>query len=229
MKKMITLLTPVMAMLAALVLMASPAGAQDACSLPEGAEINMRNTIDEPPDGEVTFPGAFGLADDAFDETATVSYTAVEFPTILAQTGTPAGDFGGLYEVDMSATGVSYATLPAADDPFWGPIYGVFPAEKYDRYYMTFSEPHGITGATSTNPNTGLRVDSPTVFVIEIGSAAGGYDMNPDTAWELTFTCAAAAAPELAVTGVDSAVMAVVAATMIAGGAVAVRQSRRFG
>lgn len=214
----------VMALLAALLLAAGPAAAQTSGPLPDGADVTLRNTLQDPGEPEVPFPGLFGLDEAAFDENGTVSATSSEFPTALAQPGTPVGDISGLYDINMDGDSISFTMLPAADDPFWTNVFGEFPAGKFDRYYFTFSEPHNITGASSTNSAVSLRVDSPTVVVVEIGE---GYAMAPPLSFELTLE--GAAATELAVTGTESTLLAVIAAVMILGGAMFVREARRFG
>jgi len=154
----------------------------DSGPLSEGAEITLRNTLQEGgPEG--SFPALFGQPDDAYDETGTLSFSTSEFPTALAQPGSPAGDISGLYDIDLNANSITYTFLPSAEDPFWTNIFGVFPAGKFDRYYLTFSEPHGITGSTSSNSSVSLRIDSDTVAVVEI---AEGYDMNPPMSFTIT-------------------------------------------
>ena len=140
----------------------------------EGMNITLRNTLEEG-GSEGSFPNLFGQADDAFDETGTLSFSESEFPTALAQPGV-AGGISGLYDIDLNADSISYTLLPAADDPFWVNVFEVFPAGKFDRYYLTFSEPHNITSGTSDNSSVSLRIDSDTVAVVEISE---GYDMNP--------------------------------------------------
>ncbi len=149
--------------------------------LTEGVNLTLRNTLEEGgPEG--SFPGLFGLADDAYDETAVVSFTASEFPTALAQAGTPVGDISGLYNIDLNQNSIAFTLLPTAEDPFWMNIFEVFPAGKFDRYYLTFSEPHNISSGTSSNSSVSLRVDSANVAVVEISE---GYDMNPGTAFTI--------------------------------------------
>lgn len=92
------------------------------------------------------------------------------------------GDISGLYEINLSENAIEFTLLPTADDPFWVNVFEVFPAGKFDRYYLTFAEPHGITSGTSNNSSVALRVDSPTVVVVEISE---GYDMNPGTAFTI--------------------------------------------
>ena len=145
----------------------------------EGMNITLRNTLEEG-GSEGSFPSLFGQADDAFDESGTLSFSESEFPTALAQPGV-AGGISGLYDIDLNADSISYTLLPAADDPFWVNVFEVFPAGKFDRYYLTFSEPHNITSGTSDNNSVSLRIDSDTVAVVEI---SGGYDMNP----QMSFT-----------------------------------------
>jgi len=140
----------------------------------EGMNITLRNTLEEG-GSEGSFPGLFGQADDAFDESGTLSFSESEFPTALAQPGV-AGGISGLYDIDLNADSISYTLLPAADDPFWVNVFEVFPAGKFDRYYLTFSEPHNITSGTSDNSSVSLRIDSDTVAVVVISE---GYDMNP--------------------------------------------------
>jgi len=56
-------------------------------------------------------------------------------------------------------------------------VFGEFPEGKFDRYYFTFSEPHNVGSFTSSNESVSLRVDSPTVLVVEIGEAVAGLAM----------------------------------------------------
>ncbi len=148
--------------------------------LVEGLEVTMRNTLQDPGEPEATYASLFGQPDDAFDEFATISNSASEFPTALAQTGTPIGDINGLYDIDLAESSISFEVVAAADDPFWSNVFGLFPDGKVDRYYLTFSEPHNITGFSSDNPNLKLRIDSETVVVVEL---SGGYDLQPGVAF----------------------------------------------
>jgi len=150
--------------------------------LSAGVEITMRNTLQEG-GPEAAYPTLFGLADDAYDEIGTLSFSASEFPTALAQPDSPAGNISGLYDIDLNADSINYTMLPSADDPFWSNVFSVFPAGKFDRYYFTFSEPHGITGSTSSDSAVSLRIDSETTIVVEI---AEGYDMNPPMSFSIS-------------------------------------------
>ncbi|MEM7271454.1 MAG: nuclear transport factor 2 family protein [Actinomycetota bacterium] len=138
-------------------------------------EVTLRNTLQDPGQPEVTYPSLFGEADDAFDEFATYSASAVEFPTALAQDGTAAGDLNGLYRIDLGEGSIAFEVIAAADDPFWMNVFGLFPEGKVDRYYFTFDQPHGVTGFTSDNPDLNVRVDSDTVLVVEL---TAGYDLQ---------------------------------------------------
>lgn len=150
--------------------------------LSEGVGITLRNTLEEGgPEG--TFPALFGLADDAYDESGTMSFSAPEFPTALAQPDSPAGDISGLYEIELNANSIGYTLLPSVDDPFWSNIFGEFPAGKFDRYYLTFSDPHGITSSSSSNSSVSLRIDSETVVVIDISE---GYNMTPPLSFRIS-------------------------------------------
>ena len=150
-------------------------------SLVEGMSITLRNTLEE--GGiESSFPSLFGQTDDAFDETGVLSFSESEFPTALAQPSV-AGGISGLYNIDLDASSINFTLLPAADDPFWVNVFEVFPAGKFDRYYLTFSEPHNITGSTSSNSSVSLRIDSDLVVVVQI---AEGYDMNPPMSFSIT-------------------------------------------
>lgn len=151
--------------------------------LTEGVNITLRNTLQDPGEIEGTYPALFMLADDAFDETGTLSNSASEFATALAQPGTPFGDISGLYDIDFTENSIDFTLLPAANDPFWQNVFGVFPAGKFDRYYFTFSEPHNISGSSSTNSSVKLRIDSETVIVVEISEA---YDMNPGISFSIS-------------------------------------------
>ncbi len=153
----------------------------DTGPLNEGVNLTLRNTLEEGgPEG--SFPGLFGLPDDAYDETATFSFSTSEFPTALAQPGSPAGDISGLYNIDLTNNSIDFTALPEADDPFWSNIFGQFPAGKFDRYYLTFSEPHNISGSTSNNTSVRLRIDSSTLVVVEISE---GYDLSPGISFSI--------------------------------------------
>ncbi len=148
----------------------------DDTPLTEGVGITLRNTLQDPGQAEGTYSGLFGLADDAFDESGTLSNSGSEFPTALAQAGTTFGDISGLYDVDFTEDKIIFTLLPDANDPFWSMQFGEFPAGKFDRYYFTFSEAHNISGATSSNSSVRLRIDTDRVVVVEISEA---YDFSP--------------------------------------------------
>lgn len=149
--------------------------------LTEGVSITLRNTLEEGgPEG--SFPSLFGLPDDSYDEAGVVSFSASEFPTALAQPESPAGDISGLYDIDLNQNSIDFTLLPTADDPFWTNVFGLFPAGKFDRYYLTFSEPHNITSSSSTNSAVSLRIDSANVAVVEITE---GYDLNPGISFSI--------------------------------------------
>ncbi len=150
--------------------------------LSEGVGITLRNTLQDPGEAEGTYASLFMQSDDAFDEVGTLSATAAEFPTALAQPDTPLGDISGLYNIDFTENSISFTMLPEADDPFWVNVFGLFPAGKFDRYYFTFSEPHNISGFTSSNSSASLRIDSETVIVVELSE---GYDMNPPISFSI--------------------------------------------
>ena len=119
--------------------------------LNEGVNITLRNTLQDPNEAEVTYPSLFGQTDDAYDEFATLSNSSSEFATALAQSGTPAGDISGLYNIDFTESSISFTIVPDNTDPFWTNVFGLFPAGKVDRYYFTFSEAHNISGFSSDN------------------------------------------------------------------------------
>ena len=154
----------------------------DALLLTEQTGVTLRNTLQDPGEAENTYASLFGQADEAFDESGAVSFSASEFPTALAQAGTPVGDISGLYDIDITGNSIEFTALPAADDPFWQNVFGVFPAGKFDRYYFTFSEPHNISSGSSKNSSVNLRVDSDTVIVVELSE---GYDANPDISFRV--------------------------------------------
>lgn len=154
--------------------------------LTEGLDITMRNTLQDPGEAEVTYASLFGQADDAFDEFATLSNSSIEFATALAQTGTPVGDISGLYEINLTENSITYTVLPELTDPFWGgfaEIFGVTPQGKTDRYYLTFSGAHNITGFTTTATGVNLRVDSDNVIVVEVGE---GFDVQPGATFSIS-------------------------------------------
>jgi len=151
--------------------------------LTEGLDITLRNTLQDPNEAEVTYASLFGQADDAYDEFATLSNSSSEFATALAQSGTPAGDISGLYNIDFTENSISFTVLPDNTNPFWSNVFGLFPAGKVDRYYFTFSEPHNISGFSSDNSSLNVRIDSDTVIVVEL---AEGYDLQPGVAFSVT-------------------------------------------
>ena len=159
----------------------------DTISIAEGVEVTLRNTLQDPGQDEVAYAQLFGEAESAFDETGTVSYSASEFDAALAQQGVmfmgSTIDVSGLYEIDIDRDQISFTLLPSADDPFWSNVFEVFPDGKFDRYYLTFSEPHSIGDFTSDSDAVSLRIDSDTVVVVEISA---GYDMAPGAAFTIT-------------------------------------------
>lgn len=157
-----------------------------ATPLNEGVTITMRNTLQDPGEEEATYASLFGQADDTYDEFASLSNTIEEFPTALAQSGTPVGDISGLYKIDLTENSISFTVIPELTDPFWGgfaEIFGVIPAGKTDRYYLTFSEAHNVTGFTTNGTGVNLRIDSSNVIVVEIGA---GFDVQPDASFSIT-------------------------------------------
>ncbi|MEL6893759.1 MAG: hypothetical protein AAFP84_19360 [Actinomycetota bacterium] len=151
-------------------------GGDDPGPLEGAGDITLRNTLEENGGPETAFPALFELPDDTFDEFGSFSNDASEFPTALAQPDTPFGDISGLYDIDLTADRIEFTLLPTADDPFWMNVFEVFPAGKFDRYYLTFDAPHGVEDSDSDDDSVRLHIDSPTVLVVEISE---GYDMNP--------------------------------------------------
>ena len=172
--------TRIVALLLASLLALSACGS-DTEPLADAGEITLRNTLEEGGGPETAFPALFELPEDAFDEFATFSNDSSEFPAALAQPDTPFGPISGLYDIDLTNDAINFTLLPTEEDPFWVNVFEVFPAGKFDRYYFTFAEEHGVKGFESNDDTVTLRIDSPTVLVVEISE---GYDMNPGT----TFT-----------------------------------------
>ena len=144
-----------------------------------GIDVTMRNTLQDPGQPEVTYPSLFMQPDDAFDEFAALSNTAIEFANALGQPSTATGlpfDLSGLYEIDLTETSIEFKVLPDETHPFWSGVFGAFPEGKVDRYYFTYSEPHNITNASSNHTSVNLRIDSETTVVVEISE---GYDLKP--------------------------------------------------
>lgn len=158
-------------------------------ALSEGVNISLRNTLQNPNEAEGTYAALFMQPDDAFDEMSTISELAVEFPTALAQPASATGlqfDVSGLYEINFDGSSISFKTIAAEDDPFWGgfaEVFGTFPEGKFDRYYFTLSENHNIESFTSSNSNVNLRIDSDRIFVVEIG---GGYELTAATSFTIS-------------------------------------------
>lgn len=167
------------------ILVFSSCNDDDDMTLPlnEGVNITLRNTLQDPGEDEVTYASLFGQVDDAYDEFATLSNSSSEFATALAQSGTPAGDISGLYNIDFTESSINFTVLPDNTDSFWTNVFGLFPAGKVDRYYFTFSEPHNISGFNSDNSSLNVRIDSDTVIVVELTE---GYDLQPNVAFSIT-------------------------------------------
>ncbi|MEQ8239924.1 MAG: hypothetical protein RIA69_11965 [Cyclobacteriaceae bacterium] len=153
--------------------------------LNEGVNITMRNTLQDPGEAEVTYPSLFGQADDAWDEFATLSNTTSEFPTALSQSPATGAPFpiSGLYDIDLTVNSLNFKVLPDAAHPFWSNVFGLFPAGKTDRYYLTFSEPHNVTSFSSNESWVNVRIDSDTVIVVELSE---GYDLQPGVVFNIT-------------------------------------------
>ncbi len=152
--------------------------------LTEGVNITMRNTLQDAGVAEVSYPSLFGQADDAWDEFATLSNTTSEFATALSQSPSTGAPFpiSGLYDIDLTVNSINFTVLPDASDPFWSNVFGLFPAGKTDRYYLTFSQPHNITSFSSDNSWVNVRVDSDTVIVVELTE---GYNLQPGVAFSI--------------------------------------------
>ena len=156
--------------------------------LEEGINITMRNTLQDPDSAEVTYASLFGQPDDAYDESAMLSNSSIEFATALAQTGTPVGDINGLYAIDLTENSITYTVVAAQNDPFWGTggiadIFGVTPAGKTDRYYLTFSASHNIKSFNTNATGVNLRIDSTNVIVVEVGE---GFDVQPGATFSIS-------------------------------------------
>jgi len=153
--------------------------------LAEGNAVMMRNTFNNAEIPEVSFATVLGLPIDGLDLSSTVSNTMEEFSEALAiglsEFGGPA--ISGLYDIDITSSSIEYTLLPKIGDPFWSPNYRILEPDTFDRYYLTFSEPHNITSAVSSNPSVSLRIDSETVVVVEISE---GFDFQPGVGFVLT-------------------------------------------
>ncbi|MFN3199557.1 MAG: hypothetical protein ACE366_14220 [Bradymonadia bacterium] len=158
----------------------------DTALVKEGIQVTMRNTLQDPGQPELTYAELFGESVEAFDEVSTVSYSASEFATALEQSGVSfmgnMVDVSGLYDIDIDGNSISFTLLPSEDDPFWKNVFELHPEGKFDRYYLTFAEPHGISGFSSDEEAVNLRIDSDTVVVVEIGA---GYNMAPGAAFNI--------------------------------------------
>jgi len=160
-------------------------------NLPVGADITLRNTLQNPGEPEATYASLFGQPDDAFDESGTLSNSDSEFPTALAQPSSSTGlpfDIGGLYDIDLTETSIEFKVLPDNTDPFWAPnAFGLFEAGKFDRYYFTFSAPHNIVSAASNHPSVNVRIDSDMVLVVEISE---GYNLGAGVSFFISLNMA---------------------------------------
>lgn len=178
-------------------------------AISQANEITMRNTYQENGLPETVYASyldyAFGsqlgedgldetasvviegvhYGDDGLDVTATINYSSVEFPEALKADMTGNGGIlvNALYSINITNNTFEYILLPDANDPFWITNYRVLEAGVYDRYYLTFKDPHGVTSFTATDPAVNVRIDSDRILVVEIGE---GFDFNPGAAFTIT-------------------------------------------
>jgi len=134
---------------------------------------------------ELSFPVFFGLPEDAFDATNTLSNTEVEFPEYtlvdLSAGGGPV--LNPLYSIDLTETSIEFNLLPDDTDPFWVTNFRTLEAGVADRYYFTFGDTHSIESASSSDASVNLRVDSDSVIVVEIGE---GFELQPGANFVIT-------------------------------------------
>lgn len=178
-------------------------------AIAEGAEITMRNTYNDSHVPEISFASyidyAMGttlgedgldvtakviyegvaLGEDGLDVTADISFTTAEFPEALKAdlTGNGGMLINGLYSIDFTENTIEYTLLPLENDPFWITNYRVLEAGVYDRYYLTFENPHGVASFTASDSAVNLRIDSDNVLVVEIGE---GFDFKPGASFTIT-------------------------------------------
>lgn len=178
-------------------------------AIPQGAAITMRNTYNDSDVPEVSFASyvdfAMGtslgeagldvtanvvyegvaLGEAGLDLTADLSYSSTEFPEALKADLTANGAFliNGLYAINFTENTITYTLLPVAGDPFWSNNYRVLEEGVYDRYYLTFENPHGVSSFTSSNEAVNLRIDSDKILVVEIGE---GFDFKPGASFTLS-------------------------------------------
>mgnify|MGYP006935328015 CR=1 FL=1 len=174
----------------------------------QGDEITMRNTYNDSHVAEVSFSSyldyAFGsslgedgldltknviiegvaFGDDGLDLTSDVNYSSVEYPEILKADLTENGAMlvNGLYSIDINENSIAYVLLPDANDPFWIQNYRVLEEGVYDRYYLTFENPHGVSSFTCSENAVNLRIDSDKILVVEIGE---GFNFQPGAAFSI--------------------------------------------
>lgn len=153
--------------------------------LTEGNSVTVRNTYQDNTVEEISFASFLKLPVDGLDKTATVSNNTVEFENTLFVDLTSGGGplINGLYDIDLKTNSITYTLLPKADDPFWSTNYRTLEAGVRDRYYMTFENPHNITGFTASDPAINLRIDSDKVIVVEVRE---GFVFQPGAAFTIT-------------------------------------------
>lgn len=194
----------ILALSAALLAVFTPAAiADDHASPLEGVSVKIDNTIEAP---------AFGFeGENPFGSQGPVAINAtVEFAQCC----------DGFYAVDIDGTQVSMKWI---GDPSFARL--IEPG-TFDRYYFTFGEPvlagASLNGASTLPAN--VTVTSPTTMTVVIGEGmqiGDGYDALID------LQLAGAAPAQLAFTGVETTVLAVIGGTAIAAGAGLVAWSRR--
>ncbi len=169
----------------------------------DGVSVKIDNTIEAP---------AFGFEGETpFGSQGPVAINAtVEFAQCC----------DGFYAVDIDETHVSMTWIGDAS------FARVIEPGTFDRYYFTFGEPV-LAGArlnsTSTLP-ANVTVTSPTTMTVVIGEGmqiGDGFDAVID------LQLVGAAPAQLAFTGAETTVLAIVGATAVAAGAGLVAWSRR--
>lgn len=118
---------------------------------------------------EVFFPDADPTA---LSATATIE-DDVEFPSYLL----------GLYDVDIDENSINFQMTAQTGDATYGGFFRTIEAGSFDRYYLTFDEPHNVKSFTSSDAAVNLRIDSDNVLVVQIGE---GFVFQPGASFSIT-------------------------------------------
>ena len=145
-----------------------------------GALVEIRNTLEIAADvsqggtggNELPIETVLGAPEGTYNLTNTVS-NAIEFDDYLE----------GLYDIDISESAITFTLVAAQNDPIYSSFFRTIEPGTFDRYYLTFSNDHDITSASSSDNSAGLNIISSNEIVVVIGE---GWNFNPGSTFTLS-------------------------------------------